>query len=223
MKYVIGIITTAAVLFGGVASAQALDITSNVECCTFVDGPFEQTAGEIPNFVNPPDSTFHNVTSDKAGPDGEALFESDTVGADTTVPVIGAQYLGVGTYHFTCTLHGSGMSGDLVVTGGTPVARPKISVAIPSQKLKTVRKTGKIKVKVKGLSKASGVRLAVNKGKQVLGAASKISVSTGATRTVSVKLTRSGKKAIRDGKKVALVARGSVAFGKSTTAKRTLR
>jgi plastocyanin len=223
MKYVIGIITAAAVLFGGASVAQAEDITANVDCCTFVDGPFEQTAGEIPNFVNPPESTFHNVVANKPGPDGKPLFASETIGADDTSPVVGAQYLGAGTYHFICTLHGAGMSGDIVVTGGTPAARPKISVSIPNQKLKAVRKSGKVKVKVKGLSKATGVSLAVSKGKRILGSASKISLAKGATRTISVKLTKSGKKAIGNGKKVAIAVKGSLAFGKPATARRTLR
>lgn len=222
MKYVIGSIAAAAVLFGGVSAAQAEDITSNVDCCTFVDGPFEQAAGEIPKFVNVPAGSFHNVTSSKSGPDGDPLFASGTVGPGTRTPVKGAQYLGTGTYRFVCTLH-PGMSGDLVVTGGRPVARPKISVAIPSQKLKSVRRTGKVKIKVRGSSKAKGVKLVVRKGKKVLGSASKIAVKKKATRTVSVKLSKSGRKAIRKGKKIRIAVKGSVAFGKSATARRTLR
>ncbi len=103
------------------------------------------------------------------------------------------------------------------------MARPKIKVTIPSQKLKKVRKSGKLKVAVKGVNDANGVSLAVLKGNKQIGAAADLSIPTGRTSKVSVALTKPGKKAIKKGKKVVVAVQGSLAFGNPVTAKRTLR
>lgn len=221
MKYIVGIFVVAVVMLGGASVAQAEDITSSGN--SFVGGPFEQAAGEIPNYVNPGDGNgFHNVVAEDDGPDGEPLFASDLVNIGETSPVAGAQYLRPGTYHFLCTIH-PGMESDLKVTGGTPAPRPEVKVSIPSQKLKKVRKSGKLKVDVKGVNEANDVSLAVTKGTKVLGAASGLSIATGKTLAVSVTLTGQGKKAIKSGKKVAVAAQGSLPFGAPVTAERTLR
>lgn len=226
LKYVTGIITAAAMLFGAASSAQAADdIVSAVDCCTFAGGPFSQAAGEKPLFVNPQGSGFvpHNVTANSKGPDGNPLFESDTISEGETSPVEGAQYLSAGTYPFVCTIHPPGMRGELIVAGGTALPRPKIAFSIPSQKLKQVRKTGKVKVKVKALTAASSIKLDVLKGKLKAGSTTIKSLAKGASRTIAVKLTKKGKKAIRKGKKVPLSGKATVAFGKSASARRTLR
>jgi plastocyanin len=224
MKHVLAVLAVTLAALGGASVAQAEDIFSDLDCCTYTKATFEQSAGEIPNYVNPEGSSgFHNVVASTDGPDGEPLFSSEAIPpGPTTSPVVGAQYLEPGTYHFVCTIH-PGMEADLKVTGGTPAARPKIKVSIPSQKLKKVRKSGKLKVGVKGVNDADGVSLAVSKGKKLIGTASDISVATGRTRKVSVALTKPGKKAIKKGKKVVVAAQGSLPFGKPTTAKPTLR
>jgi plastocyanin len=221
MKYIAGIFVVAVVMLGGASVAQAEDITSSGN--SFAGSPFEQVAGEIPNYVNPVNGNgFHNVVAKDDGPDGEPLFSSDLVNIGETSPVAGAQYLGPGTYHFLCTIH-PGMEGDLKVTGGTPAPRPEVKVSIPSQKLKSVRKSGKLKVDVKGVNDADDVNLAVTKGTKALGTASGLTIATGKTLTVSVKLTSQGKKAIKSGKKVAVAAQGSLPFGAPSTATRTLK
>lgn len=226
LKYILGTIATAVLLFSGAATAQAADdITSATSCCMFTDGPFTQAAGEIPNYVNPSNASGspHNVTSVDTGPDGKTLFGSDTISAGGKSPVAGAQYLTDGSYHFICTIHGSTMSGDLVVAGGTAVPRPKIALSFPGQKLKQIRKSGKIKVKVKAVTASSGINLSVSKGKKKLGSASGLKLGAGVTKTLSVKLTGSGKKLIKNGKKILFLAKGTVSSGKSATAQRTLR
>jgi len=221
MKYIAGIIAAAAVIFGVVAVAQAEDIVSSGN--SFVGSPFEQAAGEISNYVNPADGNgFHNVVAEDDGPDGEPLFASDLINVGQTSPLAGAQYLGPGTYHFLCTVH-PGMEGDLLVTGGTPVARPKVKLSVPSQKLKKARKTGKIKVDVKAVTQASGVDLELKKGNALIGTALDLSVDKGKTRTVSIALTPPGVKAIKKGNKVTVTVDGTLPFGKPTAAKGTLR
>ncbi len=212
-------------LLGAGPASAADSIVAEKECCTFVSGPFFQDLGEIPLFVNPVDANPHNVTSTSTGPDGGALFRSQTVGADSTTPVAGAQYLKAGTYPFFCTLHGSGMSGELVVDGdkGTVVARPSIRVSIPAQPLKKVRKSGKLKVRVKATTASQGISIRARKGKKSVTSSSKLSLTAGAGRTVKLKLTGAGKKALAKGRKVAISAVGTVAFGKPSSAKRKLR
>ncbi|MBK8293596.1 MAG: hypothetical protein IPK93_02035 [Solirubrobacterales bacterium] len=231
MKYIIGSIAVVAALFGATATAQgAGDIISDQDCCTFVEDTFTQVAGEVPNYVNPAGSdSVHNVTATQTGAGGKPIFESKTISAGESTPVDGVQYLSDGTYPFICSIHGSSMSGDLVISGGTPLVRPKpkVKVSVPSQKLKKVQRTGKIKVKVKGVTDASGIKLKISKGKKTFGSLSKISVSAGTTKKVTVKLTGKGKKAVKKavkkGKKLRLQAKATVPGGKSAKAKRTLR
>ena len=165
------------------------------------------------------------MTSTATGPDGGALFRSRTIGADDSTPVAGTQYLEAGTYPFFCTLHGASMSGELVVEDGkgAVAARPSIRVSIPSQPLKKVRRSGRIKVKVKAVTASSGVRIVVRRGKKQLGSASGVSLAAGKARTVRVKLSRKGRKALKKGRRVAVSAKGTVAFGKPSQAKRRLR
>ena len=226
MKYLIGTITIAALLFGASSAQAAVDIESDTTCCSFIEPTFTQEAGEVPRYVNPVGSdSVHNVTSAKRGSDGNPLFASKTISAGQSAPVEGAQYLADGTYPFICSIHSTSMSGDLIISGGTPQVRPKpqVSLTILAQKLKVVRKTGRLKVKVKGVTSASGISLTVSKGKKKLGSASGISVAEGKSKTVSVKLTGKGKKAIEKGKKVLFQVKATVKGGKPASAKRTLR
>ncbi|MGA7396858.1 MAG: hypothetical protein WBW62_05355 [Solirubrobacterales bacterium] len=225
IKFIIGSIVIAAFFAGGISTAQAADdIVAEGACCTFIGGPFSQAAGEVPTFVNPADAdAFHNVTSAETGPDGGPLFESETIPFGQSAPVKGAQYLTDGSYPFVCTIHAPSMKGELVVSGGTALPRPKVAISIPSQKLKKVRKSGKVKVKVKAVTAAPGIVLKLSKGKKQLGFKSGLSVAAGKTKTVAVKLTGKGKKALKNGKKVKISANGAVAFGKAAKASRTLR
>ncbi len=220
------LLSAATLMLWASAPASAADtITAEVDCCTFEPGPYFQDLGEIPTFVNPPMANPHNVTSTASGPDGDALFRSRTIGAADSTPVKGTQYLEAGTYPFFCTLHGPSMSGELIVQGGKGevAPRPSIRVSIPRQRLKKVRKSGRLKVKVRAATQSSGIGISLRRGKKQIGSASGIKLAAGAARTVKVKLDRKGRKAIAKGKKIALSATGTVDFGKSSRSKRSLR
>jgi plastocyanin len=214
-------------VFSSVGAAGAADtIKADLDCCTFAPGPYFQDLGEIPTFENPVGADApHNVASTVRGPDGGSLFRSQTIGAGSTSPVRGTQYLDGGTYPFFCTLHGLSMSGELVVEGdkGMVVPRPAIRVTIPSQRLKAVRRSGTIKVSVRALTESAGVSLSAKRGNRSLGSVSGVQMSAGATKTVRLRLTRAGRTAVSKGRKVAISVKGSVAFGSPSSAKRTVR
>jgi plastocyanin len=201
-------------------------ITSNLSCCSFTAGPFSQDLGENPTYENPTGADApHNVTSVAKGPDGGPLFASTTIAPGSTALVGGTQYLAGGTYPFFCTLHGQSMSGDLFIDGGKGevVPRPRIQVTIPSQRLKTVRRAGKVKVRVSAVSDAGGLNFRVSRGGKLIGFAGSGALSAGSSRTVSVPLSKAGRKSIRTGRSVKLQVKASVRFGSPRSASRTLR
>lgn len=223
LRYVLGLIAAVTLALGVAPAAQA-SITSAIDCCTFDEGPFTQEAGVTATYSNPADSDGapHNVTSTAKGPDGKSLFESETIFAGKSASVDGTQYLSPGTYPFFCSIHGPSMSGDIVVSGGNAVPRPKLKLSLPGQKIKQVRRSGKLKVKVKAVTPSSGIRVTVSKGKKKLGKASGLTIKKG-TRTVKVKLTKAGRKAIKRGKVVKFTVKATVAYGKSAVTARKLR
>ncbi len=219
-----------AIALSGIAASNAA-AADNVEaspvCCTFTTGAFFQDQGEIPDFINPADSDApHNVTSEGSGPDKGPIFESQTIFGGASSPINGAQYLGAGSYPFVCTIH-TGMSGDLVVEDkGTPAARPSLRLSIPSQSLKKIKKSGKVKVKVKASSQSNGVRVGLLKGKKKVSKQSKLNLSAGKSKTVPIKLNGAGRKAVKKvkkGKKLKLSASLTVPFGKPAKVNKSLR
>jgi hypothetical protein len=225
----VAILAGALVLFGlGTASgATAADkIVSGTSCCTFAGGPYFQDLGENPLYQNPAEADApHNVTSVAAGPDGASLFASETIAPGDSSVVDGTQYLSAGAYPFYCTLHGQSMSGVLTVQGekGEVVPRPKIDVAIPSQRLRTVRRTGKVKVRVSAVTEAGSVILRVSRGNKLVALKSGLSLAAGTSRTIAVPLSKSGRKQVKTGRAVKLSLKGSVRFGSPDSATRNLR
>jgi plastocyanin len=214
----------AAVLAIGVNLAWgAAPITSSSVCCTFTAPTFSIDQGEVASFQNGTiGGAPHNVTASKSGPDGRPQFFSNTISSGST-PVNGTQYLTSGTYQFVCTIH-PGMDAALVVSGnGTPVARPKVSLKVVSSKLKKVANSGKLKVKVTAATASNGVVLSAKKGSKTLTRASKLSLAAGASKTVSLGLTTNGRKLLKGSKKAAVKVTGTVDFGSSASAKRTLK
>jgi hypothetical protein len=209
------------------APAQAADtIRSATSCCTFTGGPFAQALGENPVYENSAGSDApHNVTALDAGPDGGPLFASETITPGTSSVVDGTQYLSAGTYPFYCTLHGASMSGDLIVDGsrGTLAPRPRITVAIPAQKLRVVRRTGKLKVTVASTSGGGGIKVRVTRGTKLMGFGATPPIPVGSKRTISISLTKSARAAIRSGRVVKLAAEATVRFGQPASAVRNLR
>lgn len=165
----------------------------------------------------------HNVFATKAGPDGGPLFDRGTFNVPGTKPVEGVQYLTNGTYPFRCTLHPT-MTGTLTVDStGNPVPRPKIAVAIKSSKLATVRKSGALKTRVSDSGSDAVVDLVALVGSKKLGHVSQVDVATGATEPVSLKLSASGKKALKGLSAATVKLKGAVAFGKPDAASAKLK
>jgi hypothetical protein len=169
------------------------------------------------------DSGSHNLISRLAGPDGGPQFDSKAIhGLGATTEVKGVEYLSAGTYAFHCTLH-EFMDGTLTVTSGTPVARPKISVAIKDSKLAQVQKSGILKTKIKNLTTNGVVELEATLGNKTLADKGRIAVAGGDSQNVSLKLSKEGKKALKGLNKAKVKLEGTPAFGKPASAKKTLK
>lgn len=225
LKFGLAMIVGCILLGTGAGSASAAEpITASVDCCTFTAPSFTQAAGETSTFVNPVDAgTYHNAVATDPGPDKKPLFASGTEPAGGSSPVQGTQYLDPGTYGFYCTIHGTSMDGQLIVSSsGTAVPRPSVKLSVLNQKLQAVRNQGKLKVKVTGTTASSGISLSASVGSKKLGSASKVSVAAGASKTVVIKLTSAGKKALKNKKKVTVAVKSSVPFGKPASASRKI-
>ncbi|MDQ2699822.1 MAG: hypothetical protein M3Y23_00660 [Actinomycetota bacterium] len=217
----------AMITFGFAAgSAGAVTIGASPTGYTFTSDVFTQAPGELSVFENPPESGFHNVTSSSLGPDGAELFVSESIMGGGTVPVAGTEYLDAGSYPFVCTLH-PGMDAELIVAGaGAAVPRPAFRLSVPRQKMKQVRKTRKIKVKVNASSLSNGITIRLLKGRQKISAPVSLNLKPGSAKTVAVKLNGAGRKAvkkIKQGRKFPVSVAGEVPFGKPAKANRKLR
>ena len=205
----------------GVAFAD-VTITAQIGAEQYGSPTYTVDRGERATFQNPDPTSSHNVTAKLRGPDGRPLFRSRTV-AGASAPVDGVQYLNSGTYRFECTVH-LGMEADLQVTGaGTPVSRPRIEVSIPAQSLGSVRRGGRLKVRVRALTESRDVVILARKGARRLGSKANVDLPARADRVIRVKLTPAGKRALAGLEKAAVSARGSVPFGSPDLARRTLR
>jgi plastocyanin len=222
IRKVVAAIVAIGLLAGGAGYAfGSAPITADVSSNSFNPMTFTIDQGETAVFQNPA-STSHNVTASQNGPDTDALFRSRTIASGQT-PVDGTQYLTAGSYHFICTIHGPTMSADLVVTGnGTPAARPDVSVKILSSSLDKVASSGKLKVKVNAKTASDGVTLTARKGNKKLGAKRNLSLAAGASRTLNLPLTASGRKALRDLGSAQLKLTATVPFGHTAEATRHL-
>jgi plastocyanin len=167
-------------------------------------------------FENDTPSTAHSVTAIANGPDGKALFSSGLFNgsaAGKTRAVKGVQYLPAGNYKFHCISHPQTMKGTLTVAGGSPVARPNIDVSILSTKLNKVRRSGKLKVEADATTKSNGVALKARKGSKTLTHTSRLSLGAGQSKSLSLRLTKAGKKALKGLSKARVKLTGTVPFG----------
>jgi plastocyanin len=228
-RIALGLAVTVAALGGLLGTAGAgptatgASIVADPTCCTFLPGPYTQDQGQTAVFDNTQTTTYHDVVAFKDGPDGKPLFEVDYTPGGKTALIPGTQYLAAGTYGFYCKLHGTGMSGELTVdSSGNVVARPSVKVSLPAQKLKQVRKSG-IKVKVKAVTASSGVFIAAKKGKATLGSKRGLAFKAGQTKTITLPLTKAGRKAIGKAKVVQIKLSASVPFGKPASATKKVR
>jgi plastocyanin len=221
----LGLVAVVAALaaWAGTANATGVSIVADPTCCTFLPGPYEQSLGETAIFDNSGTTSYHDVTSTRKGPDGKPLFAVALTPGGKSAPIRGTEYLTPGTYPFYCTLHGAAMSGELTVDGsGTVVRRPQIKVSFVKQKLKQIRKSG-VKVKVKAVTASKGVSVTASKGKLKLGSRTGLSLKAGQTKTVTLRLTKAGRKALKKTRVARIKLKATVPFGKSASASRRVR
>jgi plastocyanin len=164
----------------------------------------------------------HNATASGNGPDGKALFSSNTISGGTT-PVNGTQYLTAGSYPFICTVHPTTMKATLVVTGnGTPVARPNVTLRVASTKVAKVAK-GKLLIEVTATTKSDNVSVEAKLGNTSLGKATGLNLAAGAKQTVVLRLNKAAKNKLRSRKKATISATAEVPFGAPASAKGKLK
>jgi plastocyanin len=208
-----------------VASGVALAVNDQVVATdnSFDKPSYSEDPGVVVSFQNA-GSSQHNVTASGTGPDGKALFRSNTISGGTTTGIQGTQYLTTGSYPFVCTIHPSQMQGNFVVTGnGTPQARPQIALKVISRKLAKVAKKGKLLIEVSAATKSDDVAVEAKLGKTSLGKASGINLAAGAKQTATLKLSKAARNKLRAKKKATVNVEGTVPFGASASAKGKLK
>jgi plastocyanin len=159
----------------------------------------------------------HNATAHPAGPDGKALFRSQTISGGTT-PVDGTQYLSAGDYTFFCTIHPSTMQATLHVAGaGAPVARPQASLSVRTKTISKALKKG-ILIGLNATAKDDGATLVAKLGKTTIGQANDLSLAAG-QQFETLKLSKAGKSKLRGKDKATITVSAEIPFGSPATAK----
>jgi plastocyanin len=190
-RVIVALAVVGATAFGaGQALGASEAITTSTTCCSYGKATFTIDRGTTATFENQdPGTSPHDVFSVDSGPKNKPLFSSAEINLGQT-PVNGTDSLAPGIYRFFCTVHPTQMSGELLVTAS---ASPTVAVTILSRKLGPVASSGKLKVKLRGLLASKNVSLTARVGKRKLGTMRGIDVSAGASRTVKLPLSRSGK------------------------------
>jgi plastocyanin len=221
-----GILGLAAVATIALGAGQALGASEPIvappqpSCpttsCIFSKPSFTIDQGTVATFQNMDTVNAHNVS-------GPGFGTPQIVAPGASAAVQGTQFLTPGTYPFRCTLH-TGMVANLVVTAsGTPVARPKVKLKILSKKLGKVVSSRRLKVKVTAVTASEDVSLSAKKGAKKLGSKGNINLAEGASRTVSLKLSASGRKALEGLKSAKVKVTAKVPHGSTASATRRLR
>ena len=190
-RVIVALAAISATAFGaGQALGASEPITTSAGCCSYGKGSFTIDRGATATFQNQdPGATPHDVFSVDSGANDKPLFSSAAINVGQT-PVNGTDSLAPGNYRFFCTFHPTQMSGELVVT---PSGSPTVAVSVLSRKLGPVAKSGKLKVKLRGLLASKSVPLTARVGKKKLGSTRVVNLGGGASRTVKLPLSRSGK------------------------------
>lgn len=188
--------------------------------------------GDTLTLVNQ-DAAPHNVTATQKGDDAKPLFASSDVSSGSA-KVGGAEFLTTGSYTFQCTIHPFMTQTLTVSANGKPATRPVdttkpvVRVAFPKQTLAGIVKARKVGVKVT-VDEPAGARITVTarvgKKSVTLGTV-KSTFKAAATRTLSVKLGSSARKALAKAGSVKLAAAGQATdtagnIGRAKTAKLT--
>jgi plastocyanin len=214
---VVGLAVAGLMLASGLAFAASATIVGQAND-TFSAGLYTTDAGEVSQLQVTGSS--HNVTATQNGPDGKALFGSNTISGGTT-PVNGTQYLAAGAYPFICTVHPSTMSGTLQVSAnGAPQARPSATLGVTVRKLSKVLKQG-LTVTINSTAKVSGVNLVVKLGKTTIGSASNLAWFAG-QQFEKVRLTKAGKSKLRGKSKATVTITAEIPFAASASGKAKL-
>jgi plastocyanin len=208
----------AAMVGTGIALAASDTIVANPPE-SFSQPTYNTDQGGLVPFQN--NGGSHNVTARQNGPDGRALFRSDTTTSGTT-PVNGTQYLTTGSYPFICSVHPATMQGTLQVTGaGTPQARPSASLKVRTKTISKALRKG-LSVAVNANTNVGGVELVAKLGKATIGKASGVSLAPG-QQAKAVKLSKSGKSKLGAKGKATVKVTASIPFGSPATAKAKLK
>jgi plastocyanin len=207
----------AAMVCTGIALAASDTIVAG-PTDTFSQPSYNADQGSLVPFQN--NGGSHNVTARQNGPDGGALFRSDTTTSGTT-PVNGTQHLSTGAYPFFCTVHPTTMQGTLQVTGaGTPQARPSATLKLRTKTISKAVKKG-LSVAVNASTNVGGAELVAKLGKATIGRTS-TSLAPG-QQTKVVKLSKSGKSKLGAKGKATVKVTANIPFGSPATAKAKLK
>lgn len=223
LKVAAGLGAVLAVALGGAYALAGEAITAGPICCSYTQSSYTITGGEVATF-NAGGGISHSVLADDSKTlGGKPLFASAVISSGSA-GVKGTQYLSPGDYDFHCAVHGSVMSSTLHVEGGTPVARPSLTLLITSGKLARVRKSGKLKTRVSDEgSDASGVALTAKRGRKTISTRRGIGVAANEAEPVTMTLTKAGKDALRGLDEVTIKLSARVDFGHPAKTKRTLK
>jgi plastocyanin len=205
----------------GVAWAVPETIVAN-DSTSFTQPTFTMDQGESPTFQNDEGGVPHNVTA-RGTIGGGRLFRSNTITGPSSAVVNGTQYLTQGSYPFFCSVHPN-MEATLQVTGaGTPVARPRIAVRILTRKLKRVRRTGKVAVRIRALTQSNGASLRLKVANRFAGRRANLNLAAGQARRIVFRLNKKARKRLAKRKRARAVLVGSVPFGANARAVRVLK
>jgi plastocyanin len=215
-------IAVAALVAGGsTAALGSAPITSNPTFNTFGAQSYTIDSGEVAVFQNT-GAVAHNVFDYQKG--GLFFHTPESVAPGASAAVDGTQYLDPGSYQFLCTIHGSSMAATLVVSSnGAPKDRPRVTVQILSNSIDKVRKSGRLKVKLRAVTDSNGAGAFALKGNKTLTKTATVKqFAAGQTKTVSLQLTHGGKKALAALKKAKVRAGAGAEFGNYSYATKTL-
>jgi len=218
---VLGLSVLGAGLLAQSASAAPLPILAT-DTLDFESEEYTMAQGTKAAFHNAEVGVPHSVVADGQLA-GSPLFRSPTFPGDATRQVSGTQYLTTGDYTFFCSVHQNMRAVLRVTAAGTPVPRPAFRLAILTGTLEKAQATGRIRVKIRGLTKSDNVTLKLRLGAKLLGMKTGVDVRAGEVRRLFVNLTRRGRARIAGREQAKLKLVGIVPFGKTRAVKKLLK